>query len=118
MPQVIVEYTENIPGLPVHEVLRALNRRLFESGEFQAHDIKTRAVCVRDFLVGDGADAHAFVHVSLAILGGRPEATKAAISKSLMDALQSMVPRTEGVTLQLSVEVRDMERAVYSKASA
>ena len=117
MPQVIVEYTENLAGFPTAEVLRVLNQRLIACGEFQPHDIKSRAVCVRDFLVADGDDAHAFVHVSLSILSGRSQATKAAISQSLMGALQTLLAPMPDLTLQLSIEVRDMERAVYSKSS-
>ncbi|MFT4174977.1 MAG: hypothetical protein QM639_20570, partial [Rhodocyclaceae bacterium] len=79
MPHLIIEYTDNLaPAFDAGAVVRAANRSLIDSGEFEADNIKSRAVPLAVFRVGDHDGGHAFVHAHLHILPGRSEALRLA----------------------------------------
>jgi 5-carboxymethyl-2-hydroxymuconate isomerase len=98
--------------------LLALNRVLIDSGEFEAIDIKSRAVPLQDALVGIEPGKHAFAHVTLALLSGRSEQTRQDLSARLLGCLQVMALDTEAQSLQLSVNVVEMIGSSYSKMFA
>ncbi|RKG29396.1 5-carboxymethyl-2-hydroxymuconate Delta-isomerase [Acinetobacter tianfuensis] len=117
MPHIHVEYSDNVQ-LNVPQVLAALNAALFASGHVSsALDIKSRALCQKDYLIGFSPDPQqAYVHVKLSILTGRSLNIQQQMSAALLQALQQNVPQPSAVTVQLCVEVLEMEQAVYSKA--
>lgn len=117
MPQLIVEYTANIEGFDPLPALRAMNRALAATGEFQEIDIKSRARRVEDFVVGTEEARRGFVHAKLAILSGRSEDTKKKVSASLLEALQAACPRVSGLHVQLCAEIIDIDRACYAKTA-
>jgi len=117
MPHLTLEYTSNLPTFHAANALRELNGALLASGHFEEADIKTRAIRLDTFLVGTSPDTRGFVHVSLSILSGRSEQTKRELSASLLDVLQTRCAPAEGVQVQLSVEVRDIERGSYAKVA-
>ena len=93
MPHLVLEYTANL--LPDFEPAQALNRMytvLLASGEFVPEHIKSRAVRLDDYLVGDAAPG-SFLHARLHLLAGREQATKQAIVEGLVAALRSCIRR-------------------------
>lgn len=84
MPHLTVELSNH---LCVDELalLKTLNRVLHDSGEFRLTDIKSRIHRPKAALVGQGEGA--FVAVTLAMMAGRDDTTKHALSKSLLVAL-------------------------------
>ena len=112
MPHLLMEYSDNVRVEP-KQALQRLNRVLMESGEFEPEHIKSRARCCRDYCVGDDAE-DAFVHLTLSLLSGRSMAVKAALSAALAQALEGLVQAD--VRLQLTVDVRELERAGYARA--
>lgn len=115
MPHLTLEYTANWPELDVRQALTAFKSILIESGHFEGPDIKSRAVRLDHFMVGDGSTAAAFAHVTLRMLQGRSTEAKRVLASSLLAALQSMARRDEATALQLSVEICDIERLSYAK---
>lgn len=117
MPHLTLEYTANLPGLDVRQALVALNAALMDSGHFEGPDIKSRALRLADHLVGDGTEAGAFAHVTLRLLSGRTSEVKTKLANRLLDVLR-LAAVADGVTpVQLSVEVLELERSSYAKAS-
>ncbi|WP_174874820.1 5-carboxymethyl-2-hydroxymuconate Delta-isomerase [Vogesella oryzae] len=117
MPHLTVEYSANLPQLPAAPLLQQLNDVLLASGLFAGPDIKSRAVPLPVFLVSDEPEGHAFVHVKLALLSGRPPEVKKLLSQQLLDALQRSCPWPAELAVQLCVELMDIERDGYSKVT-
>ncbi|WP_024301181.1 5-carboxymethyl-2-hydroxymuconate Delta-isomerase [Pseudogulbenkiania sp. MAI-1] len=116
MPHLTLEYSRNLTSLDADRMLLALNRQLAESGHFAENDIKSRAIALDHYRTGIEPVARAFVHVTLAILSGRTPEAKQALSAGLLAVLQQAGLGLPGAEVQLSVEIRDLDRASYSKA--
>lgn len=116
MPHLTLDYSHNLTTLDAERTLLALNRALVESGQFAENDIKSRAHRLEQFRTGVDPVPRAFAHITLAILSGRTPECKQALSASLLSVLEQAELALPGVEVQLSVEIRDMERASYSKA--
>lgn len=118
MPHLHLEYTANLPDLDADKVLLRLNHALVASGQFTAEfDIKSRAVKVESFRVGTALASRGFIAVRLAMLSGRAPQAKQQLSQSLLAVLQDLGNWPSDVQVQLSVEVRDMDRETYSKVA-
>ena len=117
MPHLVLEYSANVPDHPdFRKVLLDLHEALMASALFERKDIKSRAVRHDVFAVADGAEDRAFVALSIAILDGRPDEVKAAVSEAALDVLIRAFPKlVAGGRGALSVEVRDLHRASYQR---
>lgn len=116
MPHLTLEYSQNLAPFPEAEVLHAVNATLCAHPEVaQESDLKTRTVPVASFAIGTQPERRAFVHAQLRLLSGRTPEAKQALSALVLQALRPLVPRPDGVAVQLSVEVVDMDRASYQK---
>ena len=120
MPHLTLEYTDNLV-FDADTVLLAANRRLAESGHFVEVDIKSRARRLDTWRVGTaefspGDSARGFVHATLALLPGRNDATKAALSALLLDVLRDHLPAVRAA-VQLCVSVEEIHGPAYAKAT-
>ncbi|NSL55761.1 5-carboxymethyl-2-hydroxymuconate Delta-isomerase [Uliginosibacterium aquaticum] len=116
MPHLVLEYTANLlPDFEPAQALHRMNTVLLASGEFVPDHIKSRAIRLDDFLVGDAAPG-SFLHARLHLLSGRDAATKQAITEGLVAALCSCVINNQAQPVQITAEALDMDRATYSKA--
>ena len=117
MPHLVLEYSANVPDQPdLRRLLLDLHDALAATGLFERKDLKSRAVRHDVFAVADGAEDRPFVALSIAILGGRSDEVKAAISETALDVLVRAFPElvAEGRGA-ISVEVRDLHRASYRR---
>jgi len=116
MPHIHLEYSDNLKDFHSQPVLLGLNQALFATGHVNvATDIKSRAICQNDYLIGLGESNQAYVHVKVSLLSGRDLNTKTEISNQLLLALQQLLPKQMHLTVQLCVEILEMEKACYSK---
>lgn len=116
MPHLHLEYTHNLPDIDPDKLLLRLNHALVGSGQFANEvDIKARAVKVEAFRVGTAPGERGFMHVKLAILGGRSAETKKQISDSLLPVLNDAAAWPAGLDVQLCVEIVDIDRDSYVK---
>lgn len=116
MPQITVEYSA--------ELRHVLDRRAFGlalhplASEIVGSPVsafKTRFRPIEEGVIGDGGPHHAMFHVQAAILSGRDAATKDKLGQAILDLMQRAVPAQAGLSLQYTVEIRDMDRAHYQK---
>jgi len=113
-----MEYTANLPQLDADQALLRLNQALVASGQFAMEfDIKSRALKVDSFRVGTGPGERGFVHVKLALLSGRSAEIKQQLSESLLAVVQDLGPWPAEVEVQLCVEILDIDRDSYAKAT-
>lgn len=117
MPHLHLEYSANVQPLDVKATLTALNTALIGTGQVkQPYDVKSRARCVDDFVVGEGNNNGAFLYLHVALMSGRTDQVKRDIAEILMQVLQQHAPmHSTEIALQLAVEVRDMDSLNYQK---
>lgn len=116
MPHLTIEYSANLPDFPEAEALTALNAAVTASPEIlDEADLKTRFVRTGSFEIGSAPAGRAFVHAQLRLLSGRTPEAKKDLTGRIADVLRRLTPRPEGVMVQLSVEMVDMDRPSYVK---
>jgi 5-carboxymethyl-2-hydroxymuconate isomerase len=116
MPHLVLEYTANLlPDFQPPQALHRMNTVLLASGEFVPDHIKSRAIRLDDFLVGDAAPG-SFIHARLHLLEGRDAKVKMAITEGLVAALRSCVANEAHAPVQITAETVDMDRSSYSKS--
>lgn len=116
MPHIHLEYSDNLENFDARPVLLALNQALFATGHVTAAtDIKSRATCQSDYLIGLGDENQAYVHAKVSLLSGRDLKTKTEISNQLLLTLQQLLLQQSHLTVQLCVEILEMEKACYGK---
>ena len=116
MPHLIVEYSSNLPAYPEAQALAELNAAVCASPEvLDEADLKSRFVRNASFHVGTVASGRGFVHAQLRLLSGRTPEVKKELSERIAEVLRAHTPRPQGVMVQLSVEVVDMDRGSYAK---
>jgi len=117
MPHITVECTANLQPAQGWPTLFALvHAVLADVGGIKRQNCKSRAVTRHEFFVGDGSTAAAFVHADVRFLEGRPVELKGEIGRRLLALLRDHFTAPPGVEdFQLTVELRDIERAMYFK---
>ena len=119
MPHLIVEYTDNLTNVPELQVLTALNTAVIASGQVHAEtDLKSRIVRTTQFAIGtDSTSPRGFVHAELRLLAGRTPEMKRDLSDRIGAVLREHTPKPDGMLVQLSVDIVDMDKASYFKAA-
>lgn len=117
MPHIVVEYTPNLGELPFDAMLAAVTRNLTGSPEITDEaDLKARVLRAEHYRVGTADSGRGYIHVQLRILAGRTPEAKDDLSKRVASGMREHMPQfPAGLTVYLSVEVVDMDRASYTK---
>ncbi len=117
MPHLIVEYSDNLGNFPEAKVLTACNATIIATGQVQVEsDLKSRTLRTSQFVIGsDAAAPRGFVHAELRLLAGRTPEVKRDLSDRIAAVLRELTPKPEGMLVQLSVDIVDMDRGAYSK---
>jgi len=112
MPHLILEYSANMAeAMEMAEVTALGHRVMKESGLFSPNAIKSRSHKAEQSLVGTEDEAGKFFHALVYLKEGRSLEQKQALAEALMDAFQEIVPPQASLT----VDVRELEKAVYRK---
>ena len=114
MPPLTLHYTANLVDFAADAALDKLNRALAGSGHFDELAVKSRALTLTHYRVGNADEGRAFVHAQLKILPGRNEAVRRALSAIVLDALRSAMP-PHHPSVQLCVEVDELYAPAYAK---
>jgi len=117
MPQMFIDYSDNIQNLDKKKLMLGLNHALFDTGLVgHENDIKTRIKEVSDYLIGLGNNNQAFIFVRLQGLSGRTDEQKNLMTENLSQYLQSFSDYSaQGLEIQLCVEFAEMPREIYKK---
>jgi 5-carboxymethyl-2-hydroxymuconate isomerase len=114
MPQITVEFSPALDHVDWREFALALHPVVVETAAARLEACKTRTLRTEDEVVGAEADGQAIVHVTLALLAGRTDETKARLTEATLDLLRKHIEPVDGLSLHLSAEVRDLD-ASYRK---
>ena len=122
MPQLFIDYSDNIQNLDKKKLMLALNQALFDTGLVgHEYDIKSRIKMVSDYLIGFGGQNgeesnQAFIFVRLQGLSGRTDQQKNLMTDKLSESLQSFNAYiAKGLEIQLCVEFAEMPKDIYRK---
>ncbi|MFF8727719.1 5-carboxymethyl-2-hydroxymuconate Delta-isomerase [Streptomyces sp. NPDC015171] len=113
MPQITVDcYHPSDDAFDQDGFARALHEATVEIAAAKPEACKTlfRYIDACQFGYEDPEDdEHAIVHVTIGLLAGRAEETKARLTEAVLELLGTYVAPEDGVTLHASAEVRDLD---------
>jgi 5-carboxymethyl-2-hydroxymuconate isomerase len=112
MPHFILDCSENILKMHNPELLMQTVYDVAEtSGLFSAGDIKVRITPYNLYMLGN--DKSSFLHIFAYIMEGRTIAQKSSLSKSVITALNKLLPDVPIV----SMNITDFEKSTYCNKS-
>lgn len=115
MPQITVERSGYLDHVDWEAFATALHPVVVETAGARPEACKTRVLRTEDEAVGAESDGHAIVQVTIALLAGRSDETKAELAEAVVELLRKHVEPQDGLRLHLSAEVRDLDPS-YRKA--
>ncbi|GHF54935.1 5-carboxymethyl-2-hydroxymuconate isomerase [Deinococcus metalli] len=91
MPHLTVEYTDNLgDDARMMELLRTLSVVLRERGDiYPVGGLRARAVRLSEYVIADGQEDDAFVHVTLRVAAGRSPEVRRETGAALFEALKA-----------------------------
>lgn len=115
MPQITVDYSAPLAdAFDRAAFAREVHARTVEIAAARPPACTTQFRRTEDTVVGPDAEGYAIVHVSVGLLAGRTEETKARLAEAVLEALRAHVKPVEGLVLHASAEIRDLD-ASYRK---
>ncbi|MBA2948487.1 5-carboxymethyl-2-hydroxymuconate Delta-isomerase [Streptomyces himalayensis] len=110
MPQITVDHSAQLTDVFDRRGFGlALNPLVVEVAAAKIENCKIAFRPADETVVGDTADGHAVVHVTIGLLAGRSEETKARLTEGVLDLIRQFLKPAEGLALHVSAEVRDLD---------
>ena len=118
MPHLVLEHTAACGGdIDFAALLPRLNRAVADTLGTAIDNCKARVLRLERYQVGETVPGPEFVHLDLLVLEGRSAERRRATSEAVLALLrEAFAGAPQG--LQITVNVRDIERAVYAKHPA
>lgn len=107
----IVEYTENIEeNLNINELLKKMNQSLISHEDlFSPQGIRSRAIKLVDYLIGEDTNNNAFVHITLKIASGRTKEIKKVVVDHLLNVVDKHIKSvSQDKRITISLELLDL----------
>lgn len=112
MPHAIIECSENmLESVRAARACEMAYKILNESGLFTPDAIKTRLHSPVESYVGQEGHAGRFIHITVYLMQGRTVEQRKALATQLAQTFGKSFPSTHSLT----VDVRELEKAVYTK---
>ncbi len=109
MPQIVLECSENIKEKEFTLLLLQIHHLLSEKLPTQIEGCKSRVVHHRQYVIGDGSENNAFVHLSIDVLKGRKPELLQTIGEQLLEMLkQAFALSLNSLKLQITVAVGEL----------
>jgi 5-carboxymethyl-2-hydroxymuconate isomerase len=120
MPHLWLEFSDNVTQpVPFDELLSQLHQAVARTAGVPVEACKSRAIARNNFRVGEGRLDQAFVHLGIGLLAGRSPEKHREIAAACLEVLAgAYAPSLQALDLQITVEVRGMERESYQKSSS
>jgi len=117
MPHCILEYTDNIADeLRWADIFKEIHAILIATGEWHGVEIKSRALELTNYYIGNGNPHQAFVTLCIQILAGRSDSLKKSISESCLKVLAGHFPLTlKQLQTSITVQIVDIHEASYCR---
>ena len=116
MPHLTLEYTANAVGpADPTSVLQELNQAIAKTTGIGIEKFKSRAMKRESYVVGAGDSDEGFVHLEVAIFGGRSQVIRDEIGRRSVAILKKHYGQSMGAGIQFTAEIRDVDRRAYFK---
>jgi len=117
MPQIKLEYTDNIPDkINFEDTFSKIHHLLHDIAGIAIHNCKSRAVKLDKYYIGDGISKSKFVHLEIALLEGRTKEIKQRIAEEILQILKKNYLTKRLIDdLQVTVEIKDIKKEFYFK---
>ena len=117
MPQLILQYNANIDQeISFQDLFVKLHNILADIGGIKIDNCKSRAFKLDNYYIGRGETSNAFINLDIHFLEGRPQTLKKEIGSQILEALKEIYSQSiSELNLQITVEIKDIERDVYFK---
>ncbi|GGN84586.1 isomerase [Streptomyces albiflavescens] len=109
MPQITVEFSSELDHVDWRGFALELHPVIVETAAARLEACKTRTLRTEDDVVGAEVDGQAIVNVTIALLAGRTDETKARLTESALELLRKFIEPADGLALHVSAEVRDLD---------
>lgn len=118
MPHCVLEYSSNVVDrIDTRAFFLELHQTIIKSGPFNLDQIKSRAVCRDEFVVGDGNPDKSFVYLQISILSGRDKGIRTTLSQRALKLIEIYFPKTHASgTCSMTVEIREMDKETHLRA--
>ena len=114
MPHLILQQSKNVKNPESKVFFAAAHKLLTEKLPTKLSSCKSRLLIADDFLVADGNQDLGFVHLEVAVLAGRTDELLSQVSRELHALLlEHLAADNSGLTLKISVEVRNLSQHYY-----
>jgi 5-carboxymethyl-2-hydroxymuconate isomerase len=115
MPQIRIEYSGNIDSsFDARDFARQVHELVAATVDTELVIARPASSSCQTFLIGDGSDDQAMIHVDVRILSGRTQPQKEQLGQAVLAALEQAIHKSH-LRLQLTVEVRELDRDNYHK---
>lgn len=116
MPQVRIEFSGNLKGSFDQRALALkIHGHLTSIAAADLASCKTGFIHLDEIVIADGSGDQGMIHIAVGILSGRTDEQKRELGTALMQDLEQAFRRPDGMEVQLTVEIRDMDRDFYRK---
>lgn len=117
MPQITLEYTSNLKtGFDFKSMFHEIHHILNTVAGINIGNCKSRAVRLDEYYIAEGKTNNGFVHLDVRILSGRKFEIKEQLGREILQILeQYFAGELKSFDLQITVEIRDIERKLYFK---
>ena len=115
MPQITLEYSNNIIVKDLKALVSELHQIIAEMLPAEISSCKTRIIEHSNYVIGSDTKNSAFIHLSIRILKGRTEEVKNFTAHAAANYLRkNFAELNEALDLQISVEIGELP--IYVKA--
>jgi 5-carboxymethyl-2-hydroxymuconate isomerase len=116
MPHINIEYTANIASaFDADATLRAVNAIIIGSGLFEPEQVKSRAIALPYFRVGNAEAGEAFVHARIHLVAGRSVEQRKLLGAAVVEAIRRSLQPAPGLRVQITAELNEMLVETYQK---
>lgn len=112
MPHMVLEYTDNLIPLNVDALLNDLHTTLAKADFTEPERIKTRAIPLKQYLVGSKGNQGTMVHLTLSVMSGRETAELQRVGTLLFERLKTSLA-AQGKECPTTFEIREMSSDTY-----
>jgi 5-carboxymethyl-2-hydroxymuconate isomerase len=117
MPHLVLEYSDNLTAhITIETLLSALHKHFVSYDTILPEETRTRALSYHHYEVGEKAKKAAFMHLSILLFKGRPQALRTQIGEGVLALLKQRLDRVPAqLPCDISIEIREMEKSDYFK---
>ncbi|MEG3626356.1 5-carboxymethyl-2-hydroxymuconate Delta-isomerase [Streptomyces poriticola] len=110
MPQITVDYSAELAdGFDRPAFARDLHTAVVDIAAARPAACTTQFRRSEDTAVGPDTEGHAVVHITLGLLAGRTEETRARLAETALELLRRHLAPAGGLAVHASAEVRDLD---------